>query len=104
MSERFVVQVDADQFDRLARPSQPVAGIEELIWNSLDAEAETVTVTIGRTELDAVDVVVVTDDGHGMTHDDALRDFRLLGGSWKKNRASSKTPTLKILLETFSGL
>ena len=91
MSERFVVQVDADQFDRLARPSQPVAGIEELIWNSLDAEAEIVTVTIGRTELDAVDVVVVTDDGHGMTHDDALRDFRLLGGSWKKNRASSKT-------------
>ncbi len=64
MSERFIVQVDADQFDRLARPSQPVAGIEELIWNSLDAEAEIVAVTIGRTELDAVDVVVVTDDGH----------------------------------------
>lgn len=91
MSERFVVQVDADQFDRLARPTQPVAGVAELIWNALDAEAETVIATIGRTELDGVDVVVVTDDGHGMTNEEALRDFRLLGGSWKKSRSLSKT-------------
>lgn len=91
MSERFVVQVDADQFDRLARPTQPLAGVAELIWNSLDAEAEMVTVTIGRTELDAVAAVVIADDGHGMTHADALRDFKRLGGSWKKLRATSKT-------------
>jgi hypothetical protein len=55
-----------------------------LVWNALDAEAEAVTVSIGRTDLDAVDVVVVSDDGHGMTYDDAIRDFRFLGGSWKK--------------------
>jgi len=90
VSERFLVQVDADQFDRLARPTQPLAGIAELIWNALDAEAETVGVTIDRTELDGVDVVSVTDDGHGMTHDETSRDFRKLGGSWKKTRASSK--------------
>jgi hypothetical protein len=48
--ERFVVQVDADQFDRLARPTRPVAGAAELIWNALDAEAETVSVTIERTD------------------------------------------------------
>jgi Histidine kinase-, DNA gyrase B-, and HSP90-like ATPase len=88
--ERFVVQVDADQFDRLARPTLPVAGVAELIWNALDAEAEAVSVSIGRTELDAVDVVTVTDSGHGMSHDDALRDFKRLGGSWKKLRAESK--------------
>ncbi len=84
MVERFPVQVDADQFDRLARPTQPVAGITELIWNALDAEANVVTVAIARTDLDGVDVVQVEDDGHGMTHSEALRDFRRLGGSWKK--------------------
>jgi hypothetical protein len=90
VTERFVVQVDADQFDRLARPTQPLAGIAELIWNALDAEAETVNVTIARTELDGVDEVSVTDDGHGMTHDESSRDFRKLGGSWKKTRTTSK--------------
>lgn len=90
MPERFVVQVDADQFDRLARPTRPVAGAAELIWNALDAEAETVSVTIVRTELDAVEEVIVTDRGHGMSHADALRDFKRLGGSWKKLRAKSK--------------
>ena len=90
MPERFVVQVDADQFDRLARPTRPVAGAAELIWNALDAEADAITLSIDRTELDAVDAVTVTDDGHGMTHDDALRDFKRLGGSWKKLRPQSK--------------
>jgi len=90
VTERFVVQVDRDQFDRLARPTQPLAGIAELVWNALDAEAETVVVSIGRTDLDGVETVVVTDDGHGMTHDETSRDFRKLGGSWKKARATSK--------------
>ena len=90
VSERFVVQVDADQFDRLARPTLPLAGIAELVWNALDAEAETVNVTVSRTELDGVDVVTVTDSGHGMSHDDAVRDFQRLGGSWKKLRSRSK--------------
>jgi hypothetical protein len=88
--ERFPVQVDADQFDRLARPTLPVAGVAELIWNALDAEADSVSVVIDRTELDGVDEVSVTDNGHGMTHDEALRDFKRLGGSWKKHRAQSK--------------
>lgn len=90
MTERFSVQIDADHFDRLARPTQPLTGVAEMIWNALDAEAEVVAVLLDRTDLDAVDVVVVTDDGHGMTRDEALRDFRRLGGSWKKARHKSK--------------
>jgi hypothetical protein len=91
VSERFVVQVDADQFDRLAHPSQPLTGVAELIWNALDAEADKVRVVIGRTELDGVDEVVITDDGHGMTNAEALRDFKRLGGSWKKACLLSKS-------------
>jgi Histidine kinase-, DNA gyrase B-, and HSP90-like ATPase len=84
VSARFTVEVDADQFDRLARPTQPLAAVAELIWNSLDAEAQVVTVSLGRTDLDAVETVVVTDDGHGMSNEESIRDFHKLGGSWKK--------------------
>lgn len=91
MTERFVVQVDADRFDSLARPTLPLAGIAELIWNALDADAETVTVVIGRTELDGVETVSVTDDGHGMTNTEAVRTFKRWGGSWKKTRATTKS-------------
>jgi hypothetical protein len=90
MTERFTVQVDADRFDALAKPNQPVSGVIELVWNSLDAEADVVTVIIARTELDAVDSVTVENGGHGMTYEEVLRDFRRLGGSWKKGRATSK--------------
>jgi len=38
MGIRFAVEVDSDQFDRLARPTQPLAGVAELVWNSLDAK------------------------------------------------------------------
>lgn len=84
MSKRFTVRLDADHFDRLARPTVPHAGVAELIWNALDAEAERVAVSIGRTALGAVEYVPVSDDGHGMTNDEAVRDFQRLGGSWKK--------------------
>lgn len=90
MTENFRVELAADQFDELCKPTQPLAGVLELVWNSLDAEAENVSVSIGRTPMDGVDRIVLTDDGHGMTYDDAVRDFRKLGGSWKKGQTFSQ--------------
>jgi predicted component of type VI protein secretion system len=86
VAERFHIEVDADQFDKLSRPTQPLPAVAEPIWNSLDAEAEVVDVALGLTEMEAVETVQVVDDGHGMTYDDAIHDFRKLGGSWKKGR------------------
>lgn len=91
MPERFPVKVDADQFDRLARPTQPLAGVAELIWNALDAEANAVSVGIERSELEAVEYVTVTDDGHGMSPEEARSGFALLGGSWKKQQSQTKS-------------
>jgi hypothetical protein len=88
--KRFAVQLNADQFDRLARPTLPVAGVAEMIWNALDAEADEVFVAIERTELDAVAAVSVSDNGHGMDHRDAEEGFAELGGSWKKDREKSR--------------
>jgi hypothetical protein len=88
--ERFQVEVDVDQFEELSKPSQPLAAVAELIWNSLDAEADTVDVVITQTPMGAVEAVRVVDNGHGMTNNDALQDFRKLGGSWKRGRKRSK--------------
>ncbi len=84
------MQVSADQFEELCRPTQPVGGVAELIWNGLDAEADVVQVVIERNELDGLAVVKVIDDGHGMTEADADRDFQQLGGSWKKHQRMSR--------------
>ena len=89
-TRKIPVQVAVDQFDRLARPTRPVAAIEELIWNGLDAEANTVEVTLGLAQLGAVETVQVADDGHGMDYDDALRDFSALGGSWKQGQSRTR--------------
>ena len=87
---KIPVQVAADQFERLARPTQPVAAIEELIWNGLDAEADTVEVTLGLTAIGAVETVNVADDGHGMSYEDAFSDFSALGGSWKRGKSRTR--------------
>jgi hypothetical protein len=46
---------------------------------------------IGRNELNGVDTVSATDDGHGMPNTEAVRTFKRWDGSWKKTRATTKT-------------
>ncbi|MEM9200769.1 MAG: ATP-binding protein [Actinomycetota bacterium] len=88
--EKIRVRVAADQFEKLARPTRPVRAVEELIWNSLDAEADHVSVVLGLGDLGAVETVNVIDNGHGMTYSDAKEGFSDLGGSWKKGRKRTR--------------
>lgn len=67
-----------------------VDALTELVWNSLDAEADEVEVvvetqTMGPENLRYVTRVIVSDNGHGMDHDRALSAFASLGDSWKKS-------------------
>ena len=71
--------------------SNVLAGLAELVWNSLDAEATTVDISIRRTELDAVDQVVVVDDGHGFAPDEVPGLMSSIGDSWKATKADRKT-------------
>jgi hypothetical protein len=87
---RVAVTVEADHLEKLTHPSRRLAGVSELIWNALDAEADKVSVRVVDNALEGVDVVEVVDNGHGMTHADALHEFQLLGGSWKRSRGKSK--------------
>jgi Histidine kinase-, DNA gyrase B-, and HSP90-like ATPase len=83
--DRVHVQVQGDHLEKLTRPSRRHAGLTELIWNGLDAEAHKVSVSVAENDLGGVAKVIVADDGHGMTREECLLHFSSLGGSWKRS-------------------
>ncbi|MFK0221916.1 ATP-binding protein [Streptomyces vinaceus] len=68
-----------------------MGAVKELIWNALDADAKRVTVTIERSATDAVEKVIVADDGGGITPEGCGTAFERIGGSWKKAARTSLT-------------
>jgi hypothetical protein len=87
-AERIKVVAEADTFLRIAR-SRPQTAIAELIWNSLDADADKITVYFNEDDL-GLRAIVVEDNGGGATPDEARNFFKKLGGSWKKPGARTK--------------
>ncbi|MEU9283833.1 ATP-binding protein [Streptomyces sp. NPDC048275] len=75
--------------EELARLRHPVGAIEELIWNSLDADAEHVTVELERNDFGGVDRVAVIDDGTGIAAEQCSDYFEQIGTSWKKRAQTS---------------
>jgi hypothetical protein len=73
----------------LAKLKKPIIGIEELVWNALDADATRVEVTLRRGLLDGLDAILVEDNGHGMAPDEKEKSFGVLGGSAKRLRTHS---------------
>ena len=81
--KQIFVQAQADHIESLFR-SSPLAALEELVWNALDANAREVRIDLVTNRLGAVDAVRVSDNGTGIDarHADTL--FGNLGGSWKR--------------------
>lgn len=82
---RVHLEAAEDHVERLAREHDPVGAVKELIWNALDADAIKVTVAIERSATGAVDKVMITDDGEGITPEGCTTAFERIGGSWKKH-------------------
>ncbi|WP_458117203.1 ATP-binding protein [Arthrobacter sp. D2-10] len=61
-----------------------------MVWNSLDAEANNVTVSLLRNEASGVVGVTVEDDGHGISTDELGTTFKWVGNSWKRNAQTTK--------------
>ena len=86
---KIPVNVKRDHIEALVASNRPLTSLSELIWNALDADARTVSVRFGYNGLGTLDTIRVTDDGDGMTVEEASLGFGNLGGSWKL--ASRKT-------------
>lgn len=88
MSKLIYVQAQADHIASLAKAS-PVAALEELVWNALDADARNVTIDLVRNALGAVDAVRISDDGTGIDILKTDSTFGSLGGSWKRSASGT---------------
>ena len=86
---RLSVLVQEDHLQSLVR--SPLLGLAELIWNSLDADADNIEVVYERNVMGGIEAVRVVDDGHGMSPTEIESGFGNLGGSWKRLADRSKT-------------
>ena len=81
--KQIYVQAQPDHIESLFKGT-PLAAVEELVWNALDADAKEVKVDLITNPLGAVEAVRVTDDGTGIDALKADQTFGNLGGSWKR--------------------
>lgn len=79
--QKITLNAGNDHIQRLAGEKDPVRAVIELIWNSLDADADHVDVTFERNAAGGIIGVVVHDDGVGMSPERLEQDFRWIGGS-----------------------
>lgn len=88
-SKTYQIQVQSDHLSKITS-AHPIQALSELIWNSLDADAASVDVSLEYNEMNTLASITVSDDGHGIPYDDAPDLFQSLGGSWKRSRRTSK--------------
>lgn len=65
MARDIKVLAKADYIASLAHAS-PLAAIEELVWNALDADASEVKIDVIQNPLGAVDAIRISDNGTGI--------------------------------------
>lgn len=80
----FEIEVQDEHVEKVSQTRSPILALSVLIWNALDADAESVDVTIEHDELGGTRPVEVSDHGHSMPPDQAEAPFGKLGGSWKR--------------------
>jgi hypothetical protein len=83
-TKTFEIQVQDDYLQTIAQVRKPILAIAELIWNSVDADADRVDVMLHDDRLGGIKSIEVTDNGHGIPYADAEKLFSNLGGSWKQ--------------------
>lgn len=65
------VQVTSDSIKKKFKTSEPIKAIFELVWNGLDACANTVSIEIERNQLEGLMSVTISDNGNGINFDRA---------------------------------
>ena len=98
---RHTVRAGKSHLDTYAGRSA-VDALAELIWNGLDAEADRVEVRLERSSLgngspEFVSRLWITDNGHGIEPQTAVKRFALLGDSWKLGLSGRTVNGLRVL-------
>lgn len=88
MTEKLTIEAAEDFIIGLTK-CRPIRGVEELVWNALDADAKLVEVVLTRNDLDGVETILVQDDGHGIDREDRALAFGQLGGSPKSMKSTT---------------
>ena len=82
------VRIESDAIEKFSKVSVDQA-LEEMIWNAIDAEASVIEIVLDRQDLEGINRIVIRDDGHGISIDDAEKIFGSIGGSLKRLRRRS---------------
>lgn len=88
-AKTFQIQVQDDHLKRIAQTRKPILALAELIWNSVDADATRIDVTLIEDGWNGVKAIEVADNGHGIPYAEAEELFSRLGGSWKQRHLHS---------------
>ncbi|MDL2243021.1 ATP-binding protein, partial [Bacteroidales bacterium OttesenSCG-928-K03] len=83
MSKELEIIVQQDHIESLTR-SNGINAISELIWNSLDADANEIRINFEKNVLGKYEYISIEDDGIGLSYQLAEDVFQKLGGSDKK--------------------
>ncbi|MDO5373044.1 MAG: ATP-binding protein [Corynebacterium glutamicum] len=83
------ITAENDHVQSLSGRNQSEKALIELVWNAIDAEADNIEIAIERSESNAIEKVIVKDDGHGFNHNDVDADFARIGGSWKATKSKT---------------
>jgi hypothetical protein len=87
--KRVTVSVQNDYLERMSK-TRPINAVAELVWNSLDADADRIKVKLIENTMGGLERLTVTDNGHGLDYALAEQAFGSLGGSWKKTAQKTR--------------
>ncbi|MGA5320172.1 ATP-binding protein [Streptomyces seoulensis] len=90
MADHVLLEAGDDLVRQLSHEREAIKAVLELVWNSLDADATKVDVTVARTAMKGVDKVVVTDNGDGITPEKARTAFKQVGNSDKREGGTTE--------------
>lgn len=83
------IELTAQHLHRFAAAG-PIEAVSELIWNGLDADATTITISTEFDVLDTMSAISVSDNGSGIPFAEIAQRFQKLGDSWKRTARFSK--------------
>lgn len=83
------VNLSDDHLKRVSKAS-PIQAIEELIWNSLDADATIISVRIESNAM-GNQSITIEDNGSGISQRQASTALGYIGNSWKATRSETES-------------